>query len=295
MTRFSKMDGKYSWRLTISGLAIAAAMTVLATGLAGCSPEARESQPANEGHQHAESDPHAGHRGAGGAAAELMVSTTPSPPAARTATQLRLMIHGTDGSMVKDFEVIHEKQVHLIIAREDLGEFAHIHPEIDTGGNITTSFTFPTGGRYLIYADHKPAGKPQAAARAHLQVAGTAPPAQELSPNVPGEVSGDGLTARVSIERAADGDETVIAFDLVDVDGKAVSDLEPYLGAMGHLVILSANGEEYVHSHPLESKDASDGQVKFAAHFGGTGIYKGWGQFQRAGQVLTVPFVMDVK
>ena len=90
--------------------------------------------------------------------------------------------------------------------------------------------------------------------------------------------------------------ETTVRFHLVDADGKAVADLQPYLGAMGHLVIISADGREYVHAHPLsEAKTAPDGAVEFAAHFPKSGIYKAWGQFQRDGSVFTVPFVLTHK
>jgi hypothetical protein len=62
---------------------------------------------------------------------------------------------------------------------------------------------------------------------------------------------------------------------------------------MGHLVIISADGKLYVHAHAVEGKSAN-GVVEFAAHFTQAGIYKAWGQFQRAGQVYTVPFVLKV-
>ena len=290
MKRIFNRNGAES-RTSMTGVVLLAS-AVLASAVVGCGGTAPEPKPTGGGHAHTEADPHAGH-GEGGHETALMVSTVPSEPTAGEPTRLRLMIHAADGTMVKDFEITHEKKIHLIIVREDLGEFAHIHPEIDAAGNIEATFTFPTGGTYLVYADHKPAGQPQVTAKAKLDVQGQVPPAQQLSPNVPGEVSGDDLTATVSLQAA--GEETEITFDLRDDAGQPVGDLEPYLGAMGHLVILSADGEEYVHSHPLEKEESPAGQVRFAAHFAGTGLYKGWGQFQRDGQVRTVPFVMDVK
>ena len=73
-----------------------------------------------------------------------------------------------------------------------------------------------------------------------------------------------------------------------------MNDLETYLGALGHLVIVSENGQEYVHAHPDDGSDAAGGRVAFDAHFTKPGLYKGWGQFQRAGEVLTVPFVARI-
>jgi hypothetical protein len=35
-----------------------------------------------------------------------------------------------------------------------------------------------------------------------------------------------------------------------------VTDLQPYLGAFGHALILSEDMRDYVHSHPFEDLDA---------------------------------------
>ena len=88
--------------------------------------------------------------------------------------------------------------------------------------------------------------------------------------------------------------ETSITFALLDDAGAPVNDLQTYLGAMGHLVILSADGRDYVHAHN-DAKSAPDGRVRFEAHFPNPGLYKGWGQFRRGEDVSTVPFVIEVK
>jgi len=69
-----------------------------------------------------------------------------------------------------------------------------------------------------------------------------------LSPDVPGKVKGDGLDADVAVTGGKVGSPTGISFRLMDPAGQPVSDLQPYLGAMGHLVILSADGKVYVHA-----------------------------------------------
>lgn len=237
-------------------------------------------------------DPHAGH-GAGHPAATLMVRSEPASPVAGKESSLSLMLHEKDGTMLKDFEVVHEEKVHLIIVRDGLDQFAHLHPDIDAGGNMTVRYTFPTGGTYRLYADYKPAGKPQATATAVLKVSGDVPPAQELKVNVPGRVEGNGLRADVTVEDVRPGPGTRVAFALSDPAGKPIADLEPYMGAMGHLVVISADGTEYVHAHPADGKGPT-GTVAFEAHFAKPGTYKGWGQFKRDGKVGVVPFVLKV-
>jgi hypothetical protein len=62
---------------------------------------------------------------------------------------------------------------------------------------------------------------------------------------------------------------------------------------MGHLVVLSADGREYVHAHPLD-KSEKPNLVVFDVHFPAAGLYKAWGQFQRQSMVYTVPVVIQV-
>lgn len=242
----------------------------------------------------AKGDPHAGHGEAKGHPA-LMIQTDPVRPSAGKPTTLKLMIHGAGGAAVKDFAVVHEQKVHLIVVRDGLDQFAHLHPTVDAAGNMTLSYTFPTGGTYRLYADHKPAGGSQATARAEVKVAGDVPPAPPLTPDVPGKVAGDGLRAEVTVAGLSVGGEATLGFDLADEAGRAVTDLQPYMGAMGHLVVLSGDGKQYVHAHPAEAKSDKGNRVVFMAHFMKAGLYKGWGQFRRSGKVEVVPFVIEVK
>ena len=99
-----------------------------------------------------------------------------------------------------------------------------------------------------------------------MEVAGTPPPRPELVPNTPGRVEAGGLAADIALVGAKAGRAARISFTLFDAAGRPVTDLQPYLGAMGHLVVLSADGEEYVHSHPLEGK-SSRGAVEFESTF----------------------------
>ena len=225
---------------------------------------------------------------------KLLVNSAPSQPQAGSATKLVLQIQDDDGTPIKSFDLLHEKLVHLIVVREGLDEFAHLHPEVDASGMITTEFAFPKSGKYRLFADHQPQGKSPGLAAGELVVAGDDEPAVALVPNASNEVAVGAIKAHVAF---TPGDqETSVRFHFVDADGKAVGDLQPYLAAMGHLVIISSAGREYVHAHPLsESKTAPDGVVEFAAHFPKPGIYKAWGQFQRDGSVFTVPFVMEHK
>ena len=257
----------------------------------GCTSQHSDSK--TKDHEQHQKDPHAGHAKDSGKAM-LMVQTAPASVTSGKPTTLKMMIHGPDGKMVKEFAVVHEQKAHLIIVRDGFDQFAHVHPEIDAAGNLTTTYTFPTGGTYRLYVDHQPVGGSQATATTEVKVAGEAPPIPSLKPDVPGSVKGDGLNALVSVIPAKTGAETTIRFEITDATGAAVTDLQPYMGAMGHLVVLSQDGKQYVHAHPADDKKAMSNVVAFDAHFPQSGLYKGWGQFKRQGQVHIVAFVMQL-
>ena len=260
-----------------------------------------EKAPASNHGGHAEhgapaKDAHAAHGGHENMNAatprKLVVATDPLQPQAGSATKLVLQIQDDDGAPIKSFDTLHEKLVHLIVVREGLDEFAHLHPDVDASGMMTGEFTFPKGGKYRLFADHQPQGKSPGLAAGELVVAGDDTPAAALVPNASPEVTVGEIKAHVTIAPGAQ--ETTVRFHFVGADDQPVDDLQPYLGAMGHLVIISADGSEYVHAHPLsEAKSAPDGVVEFAAHFPKPGIYKAWGQFQRDSSVFTVPFVLE--
>lgn len=174
---------------------------------------------------------HDGHQSAGHGgehrAATLMVQTDPNRVTADQPATLKLMVHDASGTMLKDFDVVHEQKLHLMIVRDGLDTFAHLHPAADPAGNAKVAYTFPAGGTYRLYADHQATGGKQATAVAELAVAGDSPPAQPLTPNVPGTVSGDGLTAKVAVEGAKPGQEATVRFDLTDPAGQPVADLQP--------------------------------------------------------------------
>ena len=129
------------------------------------------------------------------------------------------------------------------------------------------------------------------------------------------------------------GKDMMLHFQVRNAAGKPVDDLEPYLGAMGHLVILSSDTRAFLHAHPMEGgmqsmsgemdhskMDHGSGttgaphahsdsgaaphehaapskggpDVIFHTNFPEPGRYKLWGQFQHKGRIVTAAFTIDV-
>ena len=58
---------------------------------------------------------------------------------------------------VKEFDLLHEKLMHIIIVSEDLSYFSHIHPVFDNKeGKFSVYHVFPETGKYKIWVDFKP-------------------------------------------------------------------------------------------------------------------------------------------
>jgi hypothetical protein len=94
--------------------------------------------------------------------------------------------------------------------------------------------------------------------------------------------------------------ESQLAFRL-ERDGRPVTDLSPYIGAMGHCVIISEDTQTYLHSHPEQFTPpllpgAQGGpEVSFHTVFPSPGRYKVWGQFKRGDELIVADFVVNVE
>lgn len=211
------------------------------------------------------------------------------------------------GLAVKKVETVHEKPMHLLMVSKDLSWFAHEHPQIQPDGTFTFTYTFPQAGEFFFYHDFTPPNVGQQVVTVPVTIPGTAPAAKALVIDSDKPKTVDGYT--VSLDTGGPiktGGATHMEYTVMK-DGKPVTTLQPYLGAMGHLVIISEDRTQFVHSHPHEGGDhAAGGQsngdggpkVDFEAHFTVPGTYKGWAQFNvgtpAKEQVITVPFTFTV-
>lgn len=209
--------------------------------------------------------------------------------------ELTIQIADPDGNPIQDYQENHEKLLHLIVVSRDLSFFNHIHPEYQGNGRFTVRTSFPSGGDYKLFADFVPKGGTGTTLSEWVKVGGTAGERAAIAPDAKLVQEVDGKEVELTLSSTKASEEVMLTFNIMDASTKkGINDLEPYLGAVGHVVILSADAEQYLHVHPMDEK-ATGPKAEFMTKFPKSGTYKIWGQFQHQGKVFTVPFVVDIQ
>ncbi len=219
-----------------------------------------------------------------------------------TPNEYSFTVVDDQGNTLKNYAITHAKQMHVIVVRKDLAYFQHIHPEFNesTGTFTLSNLTFLAEGEYRIFADFSPKGGMMDSRGMSLAV--TLSEDVKVGSTYNKQVIGSeeksktfaGMEVFLSTFPVTlqSGQESMLTFDLKQ-DNKTVTDLQEYLGAMGHSVILEEGTLNFIHAHPIETKD-QNGKVQFMVTFPSAGKYKVFTQFQRSGKVITTDFVVAV-
>lgn len=218
-----------------------------------------------------------------------LVVDEPVRPAGRTA-DFRFRILGADQQPVTDFDPEQGGvALHLIVVGRDLAGFQHLHPEMAPDGTWSTPLTLTAPGAYRAFADVTVEGRPHTLGT-DLFVPGTFAPERLPAPATEAVV--DGYRVRLDSPAAVAGEEAELRFT-VSRDGASVTDLEPYLGARGHLVGLRQGDLAYLHLHPTD-EGAAAGEIAFAGTFPSAGTYRMFLQFAHEGTVQTAALTLEV-
>ncbi|AKU14672.1 hypothetical protein [Luteipulveratus mongoliensis] len=202
-------------------------------------------------------------------------------------------ITGPKGRPVTAYDTQHDKQLHLIAVRRDMSGFQHVHPTLAKDGRWSTNLDL-TPGQWRVFADFKATGGPALTLGQDLDVAGAYQPAPEVRTRTTTVV--DGYTVRLTGALAA-GKSTPLTLSITKA-GKPVNDLQPYLGAYGHLVALRAGDLAYLHVHP--EGEPGDGKTKpgpnvtFMATAPSVGDYRLYLDFKHGNTVRTAELALPV-
>uniref|UniRef100_UPI000DE24623 hypothetical protein n=1 Tax=Nonomuraea lactucae TaxID=2249762 RepID=UPI000DE24623 len=206
-------------------------------------------------------------------------------------TDYRFAVTGPDGRPVTGFEVRHDRKLHFIVVSRDLGSFQHLHPEL-VGGVWSVGLTLPEAGAYRAFADFAPAGGDALTLGTDLLVAGDYAP--RALPPVSRTATVDGYTVALAGELLPGRSSTLTL--TVAKDGEPVTDLQPYLGAYGHLVALRGGDLAYLHVHPAgrpgDGRTPSGPEIVFSAEVPSAGDYRLFLDFKHGGEVRTAAFTL---
>jgi hypothetical protein len=201
----------------------------------------------------------------------------------------RFAIEDQDDQPLHTFTPIHERDLHLIVVNRELTAFHHVHPTLDAAGTWSIDLPPLDPGSYRAVADFQIDGGPRLALGTDLTVAGQYRPTTLDQPT--STVVTDGYEVTLAAERSDTG---AVTFQLtVRRDGAPVTDLQPYLGANGHLVAMRTGDLAYAHVHPVDDDNAASGVVTFDAALASAGRYGLFFDFKHNGTVHTASFTFD--
>ncbi len=255
---------------------------------------------------------------------QLDFQTVPAlPRAGETLTLLFKVSHPGTGEPVQDFARVHEQRYHLFVISQDMQHFEHIHPVQGSDGTWSIDVVLPRPGYYKVLSDFVPRGGTAQFIARPLVTAGysgdlVAASARLVPDRDPTKTVGD-LSATLSYAPATfvAGLYGHLNFYLTDAStGRPVTDLQTYLGAFGHTLILSEDMVDYVHSHPIDLTtgfDEESGPMLFMIPMGvdpetlrggpevtfdglmpRAGRYRAFTQFRWRDEIHTFAFTFDV-
>jgi len=186
---------------------------------------------------------------------------------------------------IPELEVSHEKVMHLIVISSDLQDYHHLHPEKRSKSKYASKINLPDA-HYKVFVDIAPKDLNYTVEPITLSIGETQKDStkNKLVADSDFTKTINGQTVELITEKIEVDKEVTFRFDVKDVTP------EPYLGALGHVVITDETGEKFIHVHPL-----SDDETNFATQFDESGMYKPWAEFKFGEHVNAYPFVIEVE
>ncbi len=207
--------------------------------------------------------------------------------------QLELEVLQPDsGERQTEFEIVHEKLMHLFWVSHDLEVFRHEHPVLGEDGLFRIEATFERPGAYRLMSDFFPTGGTPQMIPMMLTTRGFEEPIEALTLDLePDRVTKQGENVTVSIRTEPPepmaGFLTLLFFELDTARG-----LQKFLGAWAHMLAVKDDLVTMIHGHPSIAEGGK--LIQMNVIFPEPGMYRIWVQVQRRKKVSTVPFTIEV-
>ncbi|GAB2842830.1 hypothetical protein GCM10027074_06660 [Streptomyces deserti] len=217
---------------------------------------------------------------------------TPRIEAGKKSELRFAVVQDGTGRNVTAYQREHDKELHLILASRDLTVYRHLHPARAADGTWSAPVNLPKAGGYRVFADFKPKGGEALTLGADLAASGTYEPAELPEHNTTATIDGYEVKLDGDLTPGKAGELTLT----VTKEGTPVRDLQPYLGAYGHLVALRSGDLAYLHVHPNgepgDGKTRPGPEISFTATAPSAGPYRLFLDFRHAGEVRTAAFTV---
>ncbi len=190
----------------------------------------------------------------------------------------------------QDLTESHTKKLHFITYDTSLKEFRHVHPVFD--GHIwKVELSLPVNGKYFVWNQGTLLnGTEFSSATQALVIDGL--PENPILPLVEVRQASDGQTVfELAKTKIKAGKMVMLNFKVTRSDG-ATPIMEPYLGALAHVIATPSQGTELIHVHPMQGSEPNTGM--FHATFPKEGAYKLWVQFIEHAELKTMPLSVIV-
>jgi Cu+-exporting ATPase len=218
---------------------------------------------------------------------------------------------------VTDVVESHGYPVHAIVVDDDMRNFQHLHPRLgDVPGTFGLDLSFPRNGRFSVYTESQRADGSVAVGRHELAVGADAEPSVALEQDLLPKTFG---STRLNLQDTTGVSSGVPARLRVYADdsgtGAPRMDLNPYLGAPAHVVVIGEHQSSFAHLHGFvpepRSSNVSHGHgndhgaaatssqfgpnIMFDYTFPAPGFYKIWVQtLDQDSQLITADYVLAV-
>lgn len=243
-------------------------------------------------------------------------TNTPSSPQLNELFSIDYLLKNAAGvPLTADkLAIAHEKLMHLILVSQDLLTFQHLHPESKGDGLYEIGTSVPRAGKYILYNEFVTAEGVTQIERNVFATAGAENadnPASLTQTLNQMESWGDlQATLTTTAPRIRRRIAIPLFLNVTTKDGQPVTDMEPWLGAACHVVIVSADTKQFAHTHGDVPGGAMSGdmsgmdmsmamppppaqfgpRVEFTHTFMQPGMYRIWVQFTYKGEIATFGF-----
>ncbi|MCP2257775.1 hypothetical protein LX15_001461 [Streptoalloteichus tenebrarius] len=210
------------------------------------------------------------------------------------AEEFAFRVTGSDGAAVTSFDEKDGQRMHVVVVRRDGTAYQYLHPQLSADGVWRVSVTLPAAGSYRAFADFVPRGGRAVVLGVDLQAPG---PYNPIVPFPTRTAQVDGYRVELTGDLRP-GQTSQLTVD-VSRDGRPVTDLQPHLGAYGHLVALRQGDLAYVRVRPDgapgDGRTAPGPRVVFSAEVPTAGTYRLFLDFRHGDAVRTAEFTVATR